>query len=193
MNQETPFLWLLAGPNGAGKTTYHDRVIAPRVRMPFVNADRIARGRWPVHYAAHAYEAAQMAAATRDKLIAARKSFVAETVFSHPSKLELIRRATDTGYVVWLTFVNVAAPELAVARVGQRQREGGHPVPSDKVRGRYARLLANMAAAMPLVARFNAVDNSEAGRALRDVLLVEQGCELWRAPDAPVWVDELLQ
>ena len=41
---------LLVGPNGAGKTTLFERVIAPdRPGLPFVNADRIARDRFPGH------------------------------------------------------------------------------------------------------------------------------------------------
>jgi predicted ABC-type ATPase len=186
-----PFLWLLVGPNGAGKTTYYERVIAPRLRLPFVNADRIARGRWPRNYSRHAYEAARIAEATRYALLYAGKSFVAETVFSHPSKLEFVKRARAAGYTVWITFVGVGSPELAVARVGQRLREGGHPVPPDKVRERYVRLQANVRAAVPLADRLAVVDNSEKGRALRDVLLFEQGRVVRRARDLPEWAATL--
>jgi len=187
---KSPFLWLLAGPNGAGKSTYHQRVIAPRLRVPFVNADLIARDRWPRDYPGRGYEAARLAAATRERLVRVRASFVAETVFSHPSKLDFIRKANAAGYTVWLTFVSVASPDLAVARVGQRVREGGHPVPSDKVRGRYERLLDNVRAAVDLVDRLNVVDNSEQGRALRDVLLFERGRAVWCAKDLPAWVTD---
>lgn len=48
----------------------------------------------------HAYDAARIAPDTRAKLIEASRSFIAETVFSHPSKLDLIRTANDAGYVV---------------------------------------------------------------------------------------------
>jgi predicted ABC-type ATPase len=62
-----------------------------------------------------------------------------ETVFSHPSKRQLVEAAIDTGYLVSLHVVMV--PEgLAVARVAQRVRDGGHDVPEDKIRSRYLRL-----------------------------------------------------
>lgn len=180
-------MWLLVGPNGAGKSTYYERVVAPHLNAPFVNADHIARARWPVHYARHAYDAARLAARTRDALLLAGKSFVAETVFSHPSKLDLIRRAKARGYVLWMSYINVASPELAVARVGQRLRQGGHPVPPDKVRERYRRIGANVLAALPAADRLAVVDNGAAGKALRDVLLFEQGAPVWAARDLPAW------
>ena len=53
---------MIVGPNGAGKTTLYERVIAPaRPGLPFVNADRIARERFPARVAEHAYEAANIA------------------------------------------------------------------------------------------------------------------------------------
>jgi predicted ABC-type ATPase len=66
-----PVLWLIAGPNGAGKSTYYEGFVAPLFRAPFVNADQ-------------------------KQLLAAGESFVAETVFSHPSELELMRKALMT-------------------------------------------------------------------------------------------------
>lgn len=93
-----PVLRLIAGPNGAGKTTLATRVVAPTTRLRFVNANVIAAQRWPVAQAEHAYEASQVAAEQRQDLIAARTSFITETVFSHPSKLDLIlgARAADS-------------------------------------------------------------------------------------------------
>lgn len=184
-------LWLLVGPNGAGKSTYYERVVASRLRVPFVNADDIARGHWPGAYNAHVHEAAQLAAATRDKLLAARHSFVAESVFSHPSKLALIRSAKARDYVVWISFINVATPELSVARVGQRIREAGHPVPPEKIRSRYRNLQDNVLQSIPLVDRLSVIDNSEQGRALRDVLLFEQGAMAWQAGGLPLWARKL--
>lgn len=67
------------------------------------------------------------------------KSFIAETVFSHPSKLELVDEARMHEYTVVLHVVMI--PEkLAVQRVRYRVRAGGHDVPEDKIRQRYQRL-----------------------------------------------------
>ncbi|MEI2774610.1 MAG: zeta toxin family protein [Tetrasphaera sp.] len=102
----TPVLHLLAGPNGAGKSTLATRVLLPRTHLPFVNADILA-ARWPGEEVEHAYEAAELAAEQRDQLLAQRASFIAATVFSHPSKVDLVRRARVAGYLVHLQVVMV--------------------------------------------------------------------------------------
>lgn len=112
-----PTIFLLAGPNGAGKSTlYHDRIKLITC-APFVNADEIARGWRTQEHDADAYAASRAAAAERQQLIGQRRSFVTETVFSHPSKLELVTTALDAGYRVVLYHVNVRHPDMAVARV----------------------------------------------------------------------------
>src|SRR6185312_14341909 len=134
-----PLLHLLAGPNGAGKSSYVRDILAPATHLPFINADEIAASRWPDAQAAHAYEAAQMAEVQRRELIAAGTSFISETVFSHPSKIQLVSHASDAGYLVHLHVVMVPV-ELSVQRVLERVRRGGHDVPEQKIRERYERL-----------------------------------------------------
>src|SRR5439155_15775748 len=86
-----PAAWLIVGINGAGKTTFYEEFLRPRLSAEFVNADEIARARWGELAPAHAYEAGRLAEMRRRELIGQRASLVAETVFSHPSKLDLVR------------------------------------------------------------------------------------------------------
>jgi predicted ABC-type ATPase len=142
---------LVVGPNGAGKSTFVRLVLAEQVRgSVFVNADEIAKANWPDDAEAQSYEAARIAAATRETLIDRRQPFIAETVFSHPSKLDLIETARRAGYFVALHVVMVPE-DLAVARVAARVAAGGHPVPEDKVRQRWHRLWHHVADAVGLV------------------------------------------
>jgi predicted ABC-type ATPase len=146
---------LVVGPNGAGKSTFVELVLADLRRgVPFVNADEIAKVRWPDDPAAHSYDAARIAERTRIRLIEAGAPLIAETVFSHPSKLELIDAARAAGYTVALQVLLVPE-DLAVARVARRVAAGGHPVPEEKIRARYRRL-------WPLVAE--AVARSDTAR-----------------------------
>lgn len=180
-----PVLHLIAGPNGAGKTTLATRVVAPVTGLPFVNADVIAQLRWPAAQAEHAYEASQVAAEQRRELILAGTSFITETVFSHPSKLALIRDAQAVGYHVNLHVVLV--PEgLTVARVRDRVRRGGHTVPEDKIRERYHRLWGLVAQARALAERTHVYDNSRAAVPLRLIASYEHGL-LVGSPDWPAW------
>jgi predicted ABC-type ATPase len=144
----SPDLFVLAGPNGAGKTTFFERILAP-TGLDLINADRIAALRWPGDEQRHAYAAADEAARLRERYLADRRSFVTETVFSHPSKVELVRRAAQAGYRVHLRVLMVPV-DLAVARVDQRVREGGHAVPVTKIRERHARLWAHVSDAIGL-------------------------------------------
>lgn len=151
---------LVVGPNGAGKSTFIALTLAPLLpRSVVVNADEIARQRWPDESAAHAYEAARIAADTRAKLIEAGVSFIAETVFSHPSKLALVRSARDAGYVIVVHAVLIPE-ELAVERVKQRVRHGGHDVPEGKIRERHRRLWKLVADAIEITDTATVYDNS---------------------------------
>jgi predicted ABC-type ATPase len=153
-------LHVVVGPNGSGKTTFVTEFLA--LELPgcaYVNADEIAKFRWPAGSDAHAYEAAQVAAETRAHLIASGQSFIAETVFSHQSKLDLIRSAQEAGYQVVL-HVMLVPEELAVRRVAYRVRAGGHDVPEHKIRERYHRLWPLVAQALSLADRAVVYDNS---------------------------------
>lgn len=124
-----------------------------------MNADEIAKNRWPDDRAAHAYDAARLAAKTRMKLIEAGRSFIAETVFSHESKIDLIRSAHTHGYTVVLHAVLI--PEaLAVQRVRYRVAAGGHAVPEEKIRERYLRLWPLVTEAIGIVDVATVYDNS---------------------------------
>lgn len=153
-------LHVVVGPNGSGKTTFVREFLGRELPgYAYVNADEIAKARWPADSDAHAYEAAQVAAETRAHLIASGRSFIAESVFSHPSKLDLIRAAHAARYQVVLHAMLVSE-ELAVRRVEYRVRAGGHDVPEHKIRERYRRLWRLVAEAVPLADRAVVYDNS---------------------------------
>lgn len=179
---------MVAGPNGSGKTTFVTEFLARELPgYPYVNADDIARARWPSDPDAHAYEAARVAAETRAHLIAGGRSFVAETVFSHPSKLELIGSARQAGYHVVLHAMLVPE-ELAVRRVAYRVQSGGHDVPEPKIRERYRRLWSLVAQAISLADRAGVYDNS---RVAGPVKVAEfYGGLAIGAPAWPEWTPE---
>jgi predicted ABC-type ATPase len=177
-----PVLHLIAGPNGSGKTTLARRVIVPATHLPFVNADDIAARRWPGSEVEHAYDASEVAAAERTQLLADRSSFITETVFSHPSKVELVQRAQEAGYLVYLHVV-VIPEELSVRRVAHRVRLGGHAVPKAKIRQRYRRLWPLVAQARALADMTYVYDNSTAAQPHRLMASYESG----RLLGVPAW------
>lgn len=185
-----PVLYLLAGPNGAGKSTLVTRVLQPRTHLPFVNADAIAAQRWPKAQAEHAYAAAQVADAARQRLIDAGEPFITETVFSHRSKVDLIAAASTRGYVVYLHVVMVPV-EVSVERVKHRVRHGGHDVPEQKVRSRHDRLWPLIVDAREIADRTTFYDNENDRRPFRIVASYEYGRLVGRAR-WPAWTPAVL-
>ncbi|WP_445161925.1 zeta toxin family protein [Mycobacterium sp. Dal123C01] len=181
---------LVVGPNGAGKSTFVEFTLAPLLpTSAFVNADEIARQRWPADPAAHAYEAAQIAADTRVRLIELRRSFIAETVFSHPSKLELIDSAHAASYTVIL-HVLLIPEELAVQRVKHRVKAGGDDVPEDKIRQRYQHLWPLVGTAITRCDSAAVFDNS--ARKGPRIVAQMSGGQLVGAPMRPTWAPHVL-
>ncbi|GBG36874.1 zeta toxin family protein [Mycobacterium montefiorense] len=181
---------LVVGPNGAGKSTFVELTLARLLpKSVFVNADEIARQRWPSDSAAHSYEAARVAADTRARLIELHRSFIAETVFSHPSKLELIDSAHAASYTIVL-HVLLVPEELAVERVKHRVAAGGHLVPEDKIRQRYQRLWPLVATAITRCDSATLYDNS-ALKGPRIVAEMSVG-QLVGAPTWPAWTPSTL-
>lgn len=99
----------------------------------------------------------------RKKLLEERKKFSFETVFSHPSKLDLMREAAAAGYKVYLYFVSTESPQINIFRVEARAKKGGHNVPRDKIISRYYRSLELLYAASQVAYQAYFFDNSKDG------------------------------
>jgi predicted ABC-type ATPase len=182
---------LVVGPNGGGKSTFVELTLAPLLPgSAFVNADEIAKQRWPSDPASHAYEAARIAAETRSRLIQLGRPFIAETVFSHPSKLELIRDAHEANYIVVL-HVLLVPENLAVQRVKYRVGAGGHDVPETKIRERYRRLWVLVADAVAQSDIATIYDN--AGIEGPRIVAEMSGGSIVGSPGWPTWTPEVLR
>ena len=148
-----PVFWLLAGPNGAGKSTLYRALVLQGLisaEAEFVNADLYEKAAL-AHMTdpeTRSTAAREWADARRAALLSEGRSFVSETVFSHPSKLELIEQARSAGFLVHLLVVASDDPQRLVARGRQRVGEGGHDVPAQRIVQRYPRTLADLAQAV---------------------------------------------
>lgn len=182
-----PSLVLLAGPNGAGKSTLYETRVAPSFAGPFINADVIQRDELGDASVGASYKAAEIAAARRLEMLTEGKSFATETVFSHPSKLDVIDVARQRGYVVVVMHVGVDSPDLSVARVRGRVSEGGHDVPEDKVRARFDRGGPLIRQAVLRADRGLVYDNSRLNEPPRQVLVFANGRLTQVVPDLPQW------
>lgn len=191
-----PLFHLIAGPNGAGKSTLYRYLIQPRYpQLPFINADLYEREQLGhIRHAVRRSEAARAwADAQREAHLKAGHAFVSETVFSHPSKLQLIADARALGFEVALYAVCLDEPRRLLERVQQRVHEGGHGVPANKILARYPRTVENLRLAVrevQLAMLFDAADTETGGPHL--VASVVAGRVQPHGPWLPAWARKVL-
>lgn len=157
-----PQAFILAGPNGAGKSTLSTRFV-PR-GVPFLNADDIAREIAQPGRSAD-IAAGRLLLARLDEVEQARIDFAVETNLANRTLALRIPRWREAGFEVLLYFVWVPSAEIAVERVAQRVRSGGHNIPEATIRRRYrVGLRMFFDVYQPLVDVWRVYDNSGEGR-----------------------------
>jgi predicted ABC-type ATPase len=145
MARERPTFWLIAGPNGVGKTTYAMRHLkAVSGSINFVNLDEIARGLSPLEPSAAQTEAARIALSRARTFIRERSTFAMETTLAGRSHLHLLGAARASGLSTAMLYFSVRDPAICLERIARRVAEGGHDVPEEVVRRRFARSLSNV-------------------------------------------------
>ncbi len=188
-----PVLVVIAGPNGSGKTTFYDTFIAP-FRLPYVNADLIAKELAANGGKTGNYDAAKAAERKRRELLATKRSFCMETVFSDTvgGKRKFFRDAQKSGYGVLLIFIGLDHVETSRARVAQRVSAGGHAVPDRKIEDRFPRTLENLRKAIGFVDRAWLLDNSSFDEPFRPVAVCVAGETRQLFPPVPPWARSAL-
>jgi predicted ABC-type ATPase len=83
-----------------------------------------------------------------DLLLRRKKKFSFETVFSHASKVDLMRRAKARGFKVYLYFIATNSSEINKDRVRTRVMQNGHDVPPELIEKRYGLSLAQIQPAL---------------------------------------------
>lgn len=157
-----PRVIVLAGPNGAGKSTAGPTLIRKTLGVTrFVDADMIARGLDPKAPARAAIRAGRVMLRRLRELAAKRVSFAFETTLASRTFAPWIESLINDGWRFQLVFLWLPSPELAVARVRDRVRAGGHHVPEEVVRRRYEAGLRNFFGLyQPLASRWRVYDNT---------------------------------
>jgi predicted ABC-type ATPase len=135
---------IIAGPNGAGKTTFAREFLPNEAGCPqFINADLIAAGLSPFAPEVAAIKAARIMLESMAELEQRGASFAFETTLSGLAYARHVRCWRDAGYHVTLFFLSLPNPQMAIDRVAERVRQGGHDVASAVIRRRFAAGLRN--------------------------------------------------
>ncbi len=144
MNSEKKII-MIAGPNGAGKTTFAKDFLPQEAHtFRFINADLIAAGLAPFNPETASFKAARLMLKEIDECTEAGESFAFETTLSGVHYLQRIKEWKDCGYKIKLWFIALSSPELAISRVAERVVQGGHNIPPEVIRRRYAAGLKNL-------------------------------------------------
>ncbi|MFZ0612696.1 MAG: AAA family ATPase [Desulfobacterales bacterium] len=163
---------IISDPNGAGKTTFAEEFLPKEADCTtFINADLIAAGLAPFKPERAAFRAGRLMLEEIFNHARRGESFAFETTLSGRGFARLIPSWQADGYKVKLFFFRLATPDLAIARVQQRVREGGHNVPELIIRRRFAAGLRNFGNLYkPAVDEWALYDNSGS-----EPTLIEEG------------------
>lgn len=116
-----------------------------------------------LHFSANginSYSVAIVADFFKEQYLKHRISFSFETVFSHPAKIDILKRAQAAGFKTYMYFVATENPVINVNRIKERVALGGHDVPEEKTRSRYLRSMEQVRYALPYLNRAYFFDNS---------------------------------
>ena len=162
-----PNAFVIAGPNGSGKSTLIRQLQSNQAfSFPgnYINADDIERELTADPASTKAERELIAFREARRRRQQFREEGVAhafETVFSHTSNLLDLQRLRTSGFLLTLCCVTTQDPELNVERVKRRVASGGHAIPDDKVRARYARSLKFLPRAAEIAQVTYVYDNSD--------------------------------
>jgi predicted ABC-type ATPase len=130
---------ILAGPNGAGKTTFAREFLPDEAQCPtFVNADLIAAGLSPFRPELAAMRAGRLMLELIGDLVARGESFAFETTLADRGYIRRIAEWQNAGYHVTILFLSLQSVDTAIQRVRLRIAQGGHSIPEDVIRRRFA-------------------------------------------------------
>jgi predicted ABC-type ATPase len=162
MAQPTPHLVVLGGPIGAGKSTTAPQFLVGALQVTeFVNADVIAQGLSAFRSEEAAITAGRIMLQRLRQLARQRATFAFETTMASRTFAPWLESLRKQGYSIHMLFLWLPSPEMAIARVAERVRLGGHDVPKATVRRRYGAGWNNfLDLYMPLATSWRVYDNS---------------------------------
>ena len=139
-----PTIYLIAGCNGAGKTTFAKEFLPSVGVIRFLNADEIARGLSPLDPSVVAFKAGRLLLSELRELIDRHETLALESTLSGKTYVKIFKEAKQRGYRIELHFVWIPDVREAIRRVRQRVIEGGHDVPVEDIKRRFARSIQHL-------------------------------------------------
>ena len=158
-----PTLTIFAGVNGAGKSTLY-KYYSNLGKTDFgerINADEMLRnfgGDWKNPN--HNLKAGIMCIKKIHECLQQKRSFNWETTIMSHFAIKYITMAKELGYTVDVNFVGVNSAQTAIQRVNSRVVAGGHGIPEDLIKQRYANQFVTLSKVLPIIDNAFFFDNS---------------------------------
>ena len=155
---------------GRGKPTASRDLLVNVLKIPvFTNADAdaIARGLNSLNPESEAFAAGRIMLTWMRELADKKRDFAFETTLSARTYAGWLGELRQSGYEVFLFYYWLDSAELAIRRVAERVRAGGHHIPDDDVRRWYGRSVKNfLDLYRPVADYWEVMDNSFGQREL---------------------------
>lgn len=159
-------IYVLAGTNGGGKSSIGGAMLVAQ-GTDYFNPDLAAariRAANPELSQAESQSAAWFEGKRLlERAITERLDYAFETTLGGTTIPALLEQALAEGIEVRIWYVGLASADLHVARVRSRVARGGHDIPEDKIRERYAHSLLNLIRLLPKLTELRMYDNSHEG------------------------------
>ena len=202
-----PVLYVLAGVNGAGKSSVGGHLLE-RNGLTWFNPDTFARELMAStgcdQETANEYAWHEGMRRLEDAIEKGLNHAFETTLGGKSVTEKILGAAKSHDVLIW--FCGLSSPELHIARVKSRVAAGGHPIPEEKIRGRYPNAQLNLIKLMPHAAYIKVYDNSAEAAAdgtVPDPVLVldmENGQVVTPAPDdlkalkrTPEWAKAIIE
>ncbi len=105
---------------------------------------------------------------------------------SSSDKVDFLKLAQENGFRTYLYYVATEDPLINVSRVSSRVKQGGHPVPEDKIISRYHRSLSLLYDASKFANRAYIFDNSDVQR-VTIAEVTDGGLLEMKTESMPIW------
>lgn len=159
-----PNLYIIGGANGSGKTTSALKILPSFLDcFEYINADSIASALSPFKPESVAIKAGRLMLDRIKELADEQVDFAFETTLASRSFGQFIENCQKSGYSVHLIYFWLESPELAIQRVEERVKKGGHNIPIEIIERRYKASMLNLREIyLPIVNSWSIYDNSNA-------------------------------
>ena len=146
---------IIGGVNGAGKSSLTGSLRAERTDLGIVvDPDRLT-----AQCGGDEYEGGKLAVQRLEDALAAGVNFTQETTLSGGYPKRLCRRAKQAGYTIRLYYVGLDTAEESLWRIKNRVERGGHDIPAERVRQRFATRFSDVARILPYCNEATFYDN----------------------------------